>query len=61
VHKFICQGTLEQRIDALIDDKLALARELVGEAAVAEQTIAGMSDDELLDLVRMDVHALATD
>ncbi len=59
VHKFICQGTLEQRIDALIDDKLALARDLVGDAAGAEQTIAGMSDDELLDLVRMDVRALA--
>jgi non-specific serine/threonine protein kinase len=59
VHKFICQGTLEQRIDALIDDKLALARDLVGEPAGAEQTIAGMSDDELLDLVRMDVRALA--
>jgi non-specific serine/threonine protein kinase len=61
VHKFICQGTLEQRIDALIDDKLALARDLVGEASGAEQTIAGMSDDELLDLVRLDMRALAGD
>ena len=59
VHKLICQGTLEQRIDALIDDKLALARDLVGESVGAEQTIAGMSDDELLDMVRMDVRALA--
>lgn len=58
VHKFICQGTLEQRIDALIDDKLALARDLVGEASGAEQSIAGMSDDELLDLVRLDVRSL---
>ncbi|MBV6501716.1 MAG: RNA polymerase-associated protein RapA [Prosthecobacter sp.] len=61
VHKFICQGTLEQRIDALIDDKLALARDLVGEASGAEQTIAGMGDDELLDLVRLDMRALAGD
>ena len=53
VHKFVCRGTLEERIDALIEDKTALAREVLeggGEALLTE-----MSDEQLLDVVALDV------
>jgi non-specific serine/threonine protein kinase len=56
VHKFICQGTIEQRIDALIDEKMSLAQELVGDGAGAEKLLTDMSSEELLDLVRLDVN-----
>ena len=29
VHKFVCRGTVEERIDALIDEKRALARRVL--------------------------------
>ena len=57
VHKFICQGTIEQRIDALLDDKLSLAQDLVGDGA--EQMLAEMSAEELLNFVKLDVSAVA--
>ncbi|MBL9179914.1 MAG: DEAD/DEAH box helicase [Verrucomicrobiaceae bacterium] len=56
VHKFVCQGTIEERIDALIDEKLGLAQELVGDGAGAEKLLTDMSSDELLDFVRLDVN-----
>jgi non-specific serine/threonine protein kinase len=55
VHPFICQGTIEQRIDALIDDKLSLAQELLGDEASAEKMLTDMSREELLDFVRLDI------
>jgi len=56
VHKFVCQGTIEERIDALIDEKLGLAQELVGDGSGAEKMLTDMSSDELLDFVRLDVN-----
>jgi non-specific serine/threonine protein kinase len=53
VHKFVCRGTLEERIDALIEDKTALARELLeggGEILLTE-----MDDEQLLSVVALDV------
>ncbi|MBL9182709.1 MAG: DEAD/DEAH box helicase [Verrucomicrobiaceae bacterium] len=58
VHKFICQGTIEQRIDALIDEKMSLAQELVGDGAGAEKMLTDMSSEELLDFVKLDVSAV---
>ena len=56
VHKFVCQGTVEQRIDELIRDKMQLAADLLegGGAAVLTE----MSDRQILDLVRLDVHSV---
>jgi len=50
VHKFICGGTLEDRIDALIESKTALASEIVtsGEASLTE-----LSNAELHDILRL--------
>ncbi len=53
VHKFLCQGTVEEKIDAVIREKTALAEAILeGEAP---RLITEMSDAELLDLVRLDV------
>ncbi|MCX5670550.1 MAG: DEAD/DEAH box helicase, partial [Planctomycetota bacterium] len=56
VHKFVCQGTVEQRIDELIRDKMQLAADLLegGGAAVLTE----LSDRQILDLVRLDVHSV---
>jgi hypothetical protein len=44
VHKFICAGTLEDRIDAMITAKTAMAEEVVGSG---EAWLTDLSDDEL--------------
>ena len=51
IHKFICHGTLEERIDALIEQKRALSDELL--RAGPEKLLTAMSNDELLALVRL--------
>ncbi len=53
VHKFVCQGTIEEKIDALIRDKTALVGEILEEGV--PKLVTEMSDGELLDLVRLDV------
>jgi superfamily II DNA or RNA helicase len=52
VHKFICKGTLEEKIDALIMEKQSLAEELLG--AGAEKLLTQMSNAELLNFVQLD-------
>ncbi len=54
VHKFVCRGTVEERIDELIRNKQDLADQLLkreGETLVTE-----MSDDALLQFVALDIH-----
>ena len=57
VHKFICRGTVEERIDALIEDKRALSDDLL--TGGAEKLLTEMSDRELLDLVTLDIDKAA--
>jgi SNF2 family DNA or RNA helicase len=55
VHKFVCRGTVEDKIDALIESKRALAGDFLsggGEIALTE-----MADDELIKLVTLDLAA----
>ena len=59
VHKFICRGTVEERIDALIESKQQLAKDVL--EGGAELLLTEMSDRELLDLVRLDIHAARQD
>jgi non-specific serine/threonine protein kinase len=59
VHKFICQGTIEEKIDAMIQSKTDLAGEIL--EGDAPKLITEMGDQELLDLVRLDVKALEED
>ena len=54
VHKFICRGTIEEKIDALIEQKRGLSDEILtggGEAWLTE-----LSSDELLKMVSLDLH-----
>lgn len=55
VHKFICRGTVEERIDALIEAKQALSTELI--EGGAETLLTEMSSDELLRLVSLDLES----
>jgi SNF2 family DNA or RNA helicase len=54
VHKFICRGTVEEKIDALITAKVDLARELLDGGG--ERMLTEMNDRELLELVALDIH-----
>ncbi|MGD9549342.1 MAG: DEAD/DEAH box helicase [Candidatus Krumholzibacteriia bacterium] len=53
VHKFICRGTVEDRIDTLIESKKQIARDLL--EGGPELLLTEMSDDELIDLVSLDL------
>ena len=55
VHKLICRGTIEEKIDALIRDKEDLAREVLGAADGARLT--ELNNEDLLDLVRLDLES----
>ncbi|TCG04502.1 ATP-dependent helicase [Paraburkholderia steynii] len=55
VHKFVCQGTVEDRIDRLIESKQQLMNDML--EGGAELQLTGMSDRELLDLVKLDIHS----
>jgi SNF2 family DNA or RNA helicase len=44
VHKFVCVGTLEERIDAMIESKRSIAEDIIG---TGEQWITELSDEEL--------------
>ncbi len=55
VHKFVCRGTLEERIDQLIDSKRQLSRDLL--EGGAELLLTEMKDEELLGLVALDLKA----
>ncbi len=53
VHKFVCRGTLEEKIDALLEAKAGLARDLLQEGG--ERLLTEMSDEELLGIVQLDI------
>jgi non-specific serine/threonine protein kinase len=54
VHKFLCRGTVEEKIDALIESKKQLAKDLLEGAA--EINLTEMKDEELLRLVALDLN-----
>ncbi len=53
VHKFICRGTMEEKIDALICDKRALADDLLQDGG--EIPLTEMDNASLLRLVSLDI------
>ena len=55
VHKFVCRGTVEDKIDRMIEAKRHLAGEFLG--AGAELILTEMKNDELLKLVTLDLAA----
>jgi non-specific serine/threonine protein kinase len=60
VHKFVCRGTVEERIDALIEQKKGLAADVL--AAGGEGLITELPDADVLRIVALDLEsALAED
>ncbi len=55
VHKFVCKGTLEEKIDALVHEKRGLSRELL--QGGGELPLTELPNDELLRLVSLDLSA----
>ncbi len=55
VHKFVCRGTVEEKIDQLMDAKRRLSQDLL--EGGGERLVTEMNDDELLTLVALDLHA----
>ena len=54
VHKLVCRGTIEEKVDAMIEEKKAVAAELFtsgGEAVLTE-----LSNADLIKLVSLDIH-----
>jgi superfamily II DNA or RNA helicase len=55
VHKLVCRGTVEERIDAMLEEKRALSRDLLEEGG--EVRLTELDDRELLRLVALDIRS----
>jgi SNF2 family DNA or RNA helicase len=55
VHKFVCRGTIEEKIDALIEEKTQLASDLL--EGGTEKMLTEMTDAEMIRFVSLDVAA----
>ncbi len=56
VHKMICKGTIEEKIDQLITEKVSLASDVL--QVSGESLLTEMNDKQLLDLVRLDINQM---
>jgi non-specific serine/threonine protein kinase len=54
VHKFVCRGTLEERIDEMLTDKARLADSVIGGGG--EKLLTEMSNQDLLKFVSLDIN-----
>ncbi|MDR1826797.1 MAG: DEAD/DEAH box helicase [Methylobacteriaceae bacterium] len=53
VHKFITTGTIEEKIDRIIESKLQLTSDVIAESS-GESWVTEMSNDELMNLFRLE-------
>ena len=53
VHKFVCRGTVEEKIDALLESKQDLARQIL--EGTDEVKLTELDDEQLLRLVAIDI------
>ena len=51
VHKLVCEGTVEEKVSQVIDDKRALAEQVVGTGENADAWLSELSTDELRELI----------
>ena len=58
VHKFVCRGTLEERIDDMIHSKKKVTEELFG--ADGEINLTELSNEQLLEFVSLDLAKAST-
>lgn len=56
VHKMICKGTIEEKIDQLITEKVSLATDVL--QGSGGSLLTEMNDKQLLDLVRLDINQM---
>ena len=54
VHKFVCRGTLEERIAELIHSKKAISHELFG--SDGEIQLTEMTNDQLMSFITIDIN-----
>jgi hypothetical protein len=54
VHKFVCRGTVEEKIDQLIESKRQLSQDLL--EGGADLLLTELKDEELLKLVALDIN-----
>ena len=59
VHKFVCRGTVEDKIDQLIESKQTLVKDVL--EGGAELHLTELGDQELLNLVALDIHSAQAD
>ena len=52
VHKLVCQGTIEEKIDAMIESKRSLAENVIGSGS--EHWITELSNEDLMSLLRLE-------
>ena len=52
VHKLVCQGTIEEKIDDMIESKRALAENVIG--SDSGTWITELNDEELMALLRLE-------
>ncbi len=52
VHKLVCKGTIEEKIDEMIESKKELASNVIGSGG--ESWITEMSNEELLSILKLD-------
>jgi SNF2 family DNA or RNA helicase len=55
VHKFVCRGTVEEKIDTMIESKQGLSDAML--SGGGELNLTEMTDAALLDLVALDLNA----
>jgi non-specific serine/threonine protein kinase len=55
VHKFVCRGTVEEKVDEMIESKRQLARDVLEDGAGL--LLTEMNNDDLLRLVALDLNA----
>jgi non-specific serine/threonine protein kinase len=53
VHKFVCRGTIEEKIEALVESKQALARQVIDDTG--EVTLTELDDEQLLRMIALDI------
>jgi superfamily II DNA or RNA helicase len=56
VHKFVVQGTIEERVDRLLDEKRALSDQLLA-SSDAELPLTELTNEELLQVVALDIES----
>ena len=55
VHKFICRGTVEERIDEMIARKSQVAGDAIGDGDAGEALLTEMDNATLMEFVKLDI------